>query len=69
MVGKGGGEEAVEGDTARVGDGDGEQAGHPNPHPPTGFDSLLTTSFMIRPRLVVVQRVALLLLHSNTRRD
>ena len=33
------------------------------------FDSLLTTSFMIRPRLVVVQRVALLLLHSNTRRD
>ena len=33
--------------------------------PLLAFDSLLTTSFMIRPRLVVV----LLLLHSNTRRD
>ena len=39
------------------------------PIPLLAFDSLLTTSFMIRPRLVVVQRVALLLLHSNTRRD
>ena len=33
MVGEGGGEEAVEGDTARVGDDHGEEAGNPNRHP------------------------------------
>ena len=33
LVGEGGGEEAVEGDAAGVGDGHGEQAGNQNPHP------------------------------------
>ena len=33
LVGEGGGEEAVEGEAARVGDGDGEQAQNPIPHP------------------------------------
>ena len=37
LVGEGGGEEGVEGDAARVGDGDGEEAGNPTPHTPTCF--------------------------------
>ena len=37
LVGEGGGEEAVEGDTARVGDDHGEEAGNPNPHPSPSF--------------------------------
>ena len=42
LVGEGGGEETVEGDAARVGDGHGEQAQNPIPHP-SASDPLLTT--------------------------
>ena len=37
LVGEGGGEEAVEGDTGGVGDGHGKEEGNPNPHPLSCF--------------------------------